>query len=174
MTAPIDPLEGDEHQAPNDADGLGSSVGDATMRAAIVSVLGCGLCFSVAGGALFGLRAGFGVLLGALLATLNLWVFARVGEAFVARRGNTAPWAVIAVLKLLLLFGAVGLILGTEVVSGLSLAGGYAALPFGVTFASLFGPKPSEPGFPPSEPARNESARRGGDVIKRRGRADEQ
>jgi hypothetical protein len=173
MSAPTDPVEGGEHQVPEDSHGPRGSVGDATMRAAIVSVFGCGLCFAVAGVALFGVRAGFGVLLGAVLATLNLWVFARVGEAFVARRGNTAPWGVIAVLKLLLLFGAVWVILKSEIVSGLSLAGGYAALPFGVTFASLFGPRPSEPSFPPVEPARNESARRDRDVIKRRGRDDE-
>jgi hypothetical protein len=165
MTTPSDPRE-DDRPEPTDS----GDVGDAGMRAAIVSVLGCGLCFAVAGAAFFGVRAGFGVLVGALLATGNLYVFARVGEAFVSRKGNTAPWALVALLKLVVLFGGVWLILKSGVVSGLSLAAGYAALPFGVTIASLFGPKPSEDDLPPISPERrpNESARRGKDVIKGR------
>jgi hypothetical protein len=121
-----------------------SSVGDASMRAAILSVLACGLCFAVVGFAAFGAMTGVGVLLGGLLATGNLVVFARVGQAFVARKGNTAPWGVVAVLKMVLLFGGVWLVLRTGVVSALSLAAGYAALPFGITLASLFGPTPPE------------------------------
>jgi len=73
----------------------------------------------------------------------------------------------VAVLKLLLLFGGVWIILKSGVVSGLSLAAGYAALPFGVTFASLFGPKQSEEPLSPME-GPTESSRRGRDVIKRR------
>jgi hypothetical protein len=119
-------------------------VGDAPMRAAIASVAVCGLCFAVAGFAFFGMRAGLGALLGGVLATVNLVVFARVGQAFLTRKGNIAPWGLVAVLKLLLLFSGVWLILKSGLVSGFSLAAGYAALPFGITLASLFGPKPSE------------------------------
>jgi hypothetical protein len=145
-----------------------AGIGDAPMRAAIISVLGCGLCFAVAGFAFFGARAGLGVLIGAVLATLNLWVFARVAQAFVSRKGGTTPWAVVALLKLILLFGGVWLILKSGVVSGVSLAAGYAALPFGVTFASLFGPRLSDADLPPVSPARPraEGARRRRDVLK--------
>ncbi len=38
----------------------------------------------------------------------------------------------------------VWIILRSGLVSGLSLAAGYAALPFGITVATLFGPKPPE------------------------------
>jgi hypothetical protein len=116
----------------------------AQLRAAVVSVLVCGMSFAVGGAALFGLRVGLGVAVGGLLATGNLWVFARVAEAFMARKGNTAPWAMVAVLKLVALFGGVAIILRSELVSGVSLAVGYGALPFGITIASLFGPRPKD------------------------------
>ena len=133
------------------------------MRAAIVSVFACGLLFAMVGFAFFGVREGFGVLIGGLIATANLFVFARVAQAFVERRGNTAPWGVIALLKLVLLFGGVLLILRSGAMSGVSLAAGYAALPFGITFASLFGPGPSDGDLPPTQ-----STRRGGNVIQPR------
>jgi hypothetical protein len=126
------------------------NIGDAPMRAAIMSVFFCGLCFAVVGFAFFGPAAGLGVLVGGFLATGNLIVFARVAEAFLARRGNTAPWGVVAVLKLVVLFGGVWIILQSGLISGISLAAGYAALPFGITIASLFGPKPPENDPPPA------------------------
>lgn len=151
---------------PRDDDRAG--VGDAPMRAAILSVAGCAVLFGVLGFAFADARTGVGVLVGGLIATVNLIVFAKVGQAFISRKGNTTPWGVVAVLKLVLLFGGVLLILKSNLVSGLSLAIGYAALPFGVTFASLFGPKPSDGDPPPTE-----SARRGEDVIKPRRRGSD-
>jgi hypothetical protein len=135
----------------------------ATMRAAILSVLACGACFAIAGLALFGARAGLGAAIGGAIATANLWVFAQLGRAFVARKGRTAPWSVVALLKLLALFGGVWLILASGIVSPLSLAVGYAALPVGITLASLFGPRPPEP---ENEGGTTPSARPGADVIK--------
>ena len=131
-------------------------VGDASMRAAILSVLVCGLCLALGGLALFGARAGLGAAIGGGIAAANLWVFARVGQAFISRRGRTAPWGVIALLKLIALFGGVWLILGSGMISGLSLAVGYAALPVGITLASLFGPKPPEDdgAVPPGTPGK--------------------
>ncbi len=79
-------------------------------------------------------------------------------QAFIAKKGNTAPWAVIAVLKMILLFGGVWLLLQSGLVSAMSLAMGYAALPLGITLASLFGPAPPETDLP----------QRGPDVVKGR------
>ena len=150
-----------------------AGLGDAPMRSAIVSVFVTGLCFGVAGFAAAGVRAGLGVTLGGLLAGLNLLVFARVGDAFVARRGNAAPWGVVALLKMGLLFGGVWLILKNGYFSPLALIAGYAALPVGITLGSLFGPKPPE-----SDDSATPSARPRGDVIQggraeRRGDPDE-
>jgi hypothetical protein len=146
---------------PGDVTGLG----DASMRAAIRWVFFCGLGFAVIGFAVFGAMPGLGVLLGGLLATVNLVVFARVAQAFLARRGNTAPWGVVAVLKMALLFGGVWLILRSGAVPAISLVAGYVALPFGVTLASLFGPAP--PDSPATIPPRGRNVvqgrRSGGD-----------
>lgn len=136
-------------------------LGDATMRAAVLSVLVSGLCLAIGALGFFGWRSAFGVAVGGLLATANLAIFARIGQAFVARKGNTAPWGVIAVLKLVVLFGGIWLILKSGVVSGLALACGYGALPIGITVGSLFGPKPPE-----NEGHQTPPAKSGRDVIK--------
>jgi ATP synthase I chain len=165
MSAPPDRSRHDrEGEDPAGSSGP-TGLGDAPMRAAVVSVFACGLCFAVIGLAVFGVRAGLGVLIGGVIATVNLVVFARVVQAFLSRRGNTAPWGVVAVLKMVLLFGGVWLVLSSGLVSAFSLAAGYAALPFGVTLASLFGPAPPETDIPP----------RGRDVVKgRRSKADDE
>lgn len=175
MSAPRDDEEEDRDddaadEQPSEEDReAAAGVGDGPMRASIMSVFFCGLCFGVVGFALGGLRTGLGVMLGGLIATANLWVFAKVGQAFVSRKGNTAPWGIIALLKMLLLFGGVWLILRTGAVSALSLIAGYLALPIGITVGSLFGPSPRGP-----SDEDNSSARRGGNVIRgaRVGRKD--
>ena len=116
----------------------------AQMRAAVISVALCGLCLSLGALAFFGGRAALGVAIGGAIATVNLLVFARIGDAFIGRKGKTAPWTVIALLKLVVLFGGIWLILMSGVVSGLSLAAGYGSLPLGITLGSLFGPKPPD------------------------------
>jgi hypothetical protein len=147
MSDPRRPHAPEPGHAPGDPEGPG--VGNAQLRSAIGAVAGCGVLFAVLAAAFADVQTGAGVLLGGAIATLNLFVFIRISQAFVARQGNTVPWAVVAVLKLVLLFGGVWLLLKSGWVSGLSLAIGYAALPFGVTFASLFGPKPGDDGGPP-------------------------
>lgn len=115
------------------------------MRAAILSVVAAALCLAIGAFATFGVKSGLGVAIGGALAVANLMVFARLGQAFVAGKGSSAPWGIVAVLKLVALFGGVWLILKSGYVSGLALAVGYGALPIGITIGSLFGPRPSEP-----------------------------
>jgi hypothetical protein len=119
-------------------------LGDASMRAMVIAVFACGVAFALFALPFFGGRAALGVAIGGALATANLAVFARLGDAFIARRGNTVPWTVVALLKLVFLFGGVWMILTSDIVSGLALAAGYGALPVGITLGSLFGPKPPE------------------------------
>jgi hypothetical protein len=114
------------------------------MRGAVVAVAVSGAALAVLAFALFNARVGLGVALGGALATANLYVFARLGDAFLVQKGNAAPWALIAVVKLVFLFGGVWLILKNDFVPGLALAAGYGALPIGITFGFLFGPKPPE------------------------------
>lgn len=119
---------------------------DKTLQSAVRMVAGTGVAFTVVAMAVAGFRFGMGVLAGAIIAVVNLIVLARIVQAFLTKKGNTAPWAIIAVLKLFLLLGGVWLILKSEVVSGLSLVIGYMSLPTGAVVASLFGPKPPEDG----------------------------
>lgn len=115
---------------------------DKTLRATYVFVGGAGAAITALTAALGGGRAALGAAIGALLATLNLWVFAQVVRAFLERRETSAPWAVVAALKLVLLLGAVFLIVRTGYVSPAALGIGYGALPVGIVLAGLFGPRP--------------------------------
>jgi hypothetical protein len=144
-----------------------ASGNDASMNAAIWAVAGTAVVLSLAGIAAYGARAGLGVAIGGAIATANLWAFARIGQAFITRQGNTAPWAVIAAVKLVVLLGGVWLILRSGVVSGIALTIGYGALPIGVTLGSLFGPKPPE-----TAPDAGTVNRRPGDVLKAKPAAD--
>jgi hypothetical protein len=133
---------------------------DTGMKAALRGVAISGAVLTV--GALIGFdaRAGLGVGIGAAIATANLFVMQRIGRAFLERKGNTAPWAVIAVVKLLALLGGLWLIMRRGFVSPVALVVGYGALPIGITLGSLFGPKPPDP-----EPAPPEDPDPGRDVV---------
>lgn len=133
---------------------------DAGMRAALWGVIGSAVVLTLVGFALGGGRFAIGVAIGGALAPLNLWVFAQVGEAFLSRRGHTAPWAVISVVKLVVLLGGVWLILRSGIASGLALIVGYGALPIGITVGTLFGPKPPEDGPDADPKARQDGTER--------------
>lgn len=115
---------------------------DQTLRATYRFVGGAGLAITVITAGIGGGRAALGAAVGAVLATLNLWVFAQVVRAFLERRETSAPWAIVAALKLVLLLGAVFVIVRTGYVSPAALGIGYGALPVGIVLAGLFGPKP--------------------------------
>lgn len=81
-----------------------------------------------------------GTLIGGVLATLNLIVFARIAVGFVSQGGKGAPWAVIGGIKLLGLFAAVYVILSRGEVSALAFILGYGALPIGISLGSIAKP----------------------------------
>jgi uncharacterized protein YqhQ len=117
---------------------------DAAIKAAIRYVAATAGVFAIAATAMKDLRFGLGVLAGGVIAVVNLVVLARIVEAFLTKKGNTAPWVIIAMLKLVFLLGGVWMILKSGVVSGIALVIGYMALPAGAVIASLFGPKPPD------------------------------
>lgn len=117
---------------------------DSTLKAALRYVAATGVAFSVIAVVVENFRFGLGVFAGAVIALVNLIVLARIVEAFLTKKGNTAPWAIIAVLKLFFLLGGVWLLMKSEAVSGVALVAGYMSLPVGAVIASLFGPKPPE------------------------------
>jgi hypothetical protein len=117
---------------------------DPVMRACIVCTAASGAVLALGGLLAFGLSTGFGVAVGGAIATANLALFAQIGKAFLDRRGISAPWAAVAMVKFFALVAGVWLILRTGMVSPLALAVGYGALPIGITVGGLFGPKPPE------------------------------
>ena len=117
---------------------------DEGIRAAMVSVAIVAGLLSAGAFAAFDVATARGVAVGGVFALGNLWAFARMGDAFLSRRGAAAPWTAFAVLKMGALFGGVWLILKSGVASPLALLVGYGALPIGITFGTLFGPKPPD------------------------------
>ena len=88
---------------------------------------------------LVGRTAGQGVAIGAVVATANLWAFTRLGAAFLARRGVQTAFALLAVLKLVVLFGAVVIVLKAELAGPVPFLIGYLALPAGIVVSQLLG-----------------------------------
>lgn len=139
---------------------------DEGIRAAMTAVTVSAGVFAAIAGITFNVRTACGVGIGGVFALANLWAFARIGEAFLSRRGASAPWAAFAVLKMAGLFGGVWLILRTGVASPMALAVGYGALPIGITIGTMFGPKP------PDDVNEPESSLSGTDADLRRSFAD--
>ena len=111
---------------------------DPALRAAVKAVAVTGVVLAVLAAVFSDLRAAVGVFLGGALATANLALFIRLGDAFLDQKGPRTPWALLGFLKLLALFGAVYLILRRGDVSALALVVGYGALPIGITLSNLF------------------------------------
>jgi hypothetical protein len=55
----------------------------------------------------------------------------------------------VAVVKLVVLFGGLYLLLRSGMASGVALVLGYGALPLGITVGGLLAPRPDEGGAPP-------------------------
>lgn len=119
---------------------------DPALVAAIKGVAVCAVILTL--GALVGFdgRTALGVGLGGLLATLNLIAFILIGRGFLAQKGRSAPWAIVGGIKLLALIAVGWLIIRSGIVSALSLAAGYGALPIGITMGSLFAKKADDYG----------------------------
>lgn len=139
---------------------------DEGVRAAMLSVAMTAGVLTAGAVAAFDLRTALGVGVGGAFSLANLWAFARIGEAFLSRRGAAAPWTAFAVLKMAGLFGGVWLILRSGLASPLALAVGYGSLPIGITLGTLFGPKP------PDDVNEPESSLSGTDSKLRRSFAD--
>ena len=77
------------------------------------------------------------VLLGAALAVFNLWAVFRVVRAFLYPAGVRAPWILLALFKLTVLFVGVGFLVRSGSAHVLPLLIGYAALPLGIVVSQL-------------------------------------
>lgn len=136
---------------------------DPRTRAAIVGVAAIGIVLAIGAAAGWGLRSGVSVSVGALIAVANLYGLARIVGALLGARvegdGGAGLWGILAVLKVVGLFGVVWLLLTSRLVEPLSLVVGWGALPIGVALGALFSDKaerqnaPRAKEAPPAGPA---------------------
>lgn len=113
---------------------------DPALRSAVLVTAVTALIFSVIGAVVVAPFWGLGVLVGGMLATANLVLFIRLGRMYLELQGQSTPWALMAVLKLIGLFACVGVILWRGAVPPLAFVIGYGALPIGISIGSLIKP----------------------------------
>lgn len=108
------------------------------VSVALVATAGFGLVATMTALLLFHGHAALGVLVGSSIAVANLWVFKKLGEAFLTNSGSKrAVWGVVGALKFVVLLVGVGLLLRYGVVDALALIVGYGALPVGITLSTF-------------------------------------
>lgn len=122
---------------------------DPRTRTAIVGVAGIGAIFAIGAGAGWGLHAAISVSVGALIAVANLYGVARIVGALLGTRVEGDPssgmWGLLAVFKVIGLFGGVWLLLSSHMVDPMGLVVGWGALPIGVALGSLISDKTERP-----------------------------
>ena len=111
----------------------------AGVRRSIIAVSIVGLVGALAAFWLGGMASARSVAIGAAIGVANLWLLAQMVRGFLTRKGVVAPWGIVAVLKFVLLFGAMYVLVKSRLVDILPCAIGFGALPVGIVFAELFG-----------------------------------
>ena len=107
------------------------------VRHAIIAVSIFGLAGTLAALWLVGMKPARSVAIGSAIAAGNLWLLAQMVRGFLANKGASAPWGIVAVLKFVLLFSAMYVLVKTHAVDILPCAIGFGALPIGIVFAQL-------------------------------------
>jgi hypothetical protein len=118
---------------------------DPRTRTAIVGVAAFGALFVIGAGCGWGLRAAISVAVGVLIAVANLYGLARILGALLGARAGEDPnagiWGVLAVVKVVGLFGGVWLLMTSHLVDPVGLVVGWGSLPIGIAIASLVSDK---------------------------------
>jgi hypothetical protein len=117
-----------------------------TMRSVLVAVAASGVVISAGTAIGFDVSTAVAALVGTALAVLNLVLFSRLVGAFVSQKGQTAPWALLGMMKLVGLFACVYVLVTRGGVSAYGIALGFAALPIGITLGTLLKTKPPTKG----------------------------
>jgi hypothetical protein len=131
---------------------------DARLRTILVAVAVLGGALGIGAAALFGLRCGLSVAIGAGVALANLYALARLVAVLIpsdenhkAAPGGRAAWMVVGMLKMFLLFGGVWLLFSFHVVDVLPFFAGLACLPIGIAIGSIVSDRRAEGGKPESK-----------------------
>ena len=109
------------------------------IRQSFIAVSILGIIGTIAAVWLSGVVAARSVAIGAALAVAILWLLAQMVRGFLSRKGASAPWSIVAVLKFVLLFGAMYVLVRTRIVEILPCVFGFGALPVGIVLAEVFG-----------------------------------
>jgi hypothetical protein len=113
---------------------------DAAIVTSLVAVGAIAVLFALGALLLAGPEAGLGTAVGGLVATLNFWLFAHIGRGVLSGGARSRFWALVAVLKFLMLFGGAWLLLKAGLTSPVTLALGYGAMPLGITTGMFLRP----------------------------------
>jgi hypothetical protein len=119
---------------------------DPRLTAALVAVAVCGALLCVGSVFTHGPKVAGSVAAGAAIAASNLYVLSRIVRALIggdqAGEGRGAgmgagAWGVLALGKMLVLFGGIWLLMTSGRVDPIGLLVGYGSLPIGIAFGSI-------------------------------------
>lgn len=143
MTAPTNPTPTTPLAATEPA--LAPRRMDARLRAALITVVVSASLFTGVAAFAWSLRAAASVAVGGAIATANLYVLARIvaslmpgedgREASVS--GGTRAWGVLALFKMIALFGGVWMLMSHRLVDPMPMLVGFGALPIGIAIGSI-------------------------------------
>lgn len=106
------------------------------IRRALITVGATGLVLAALMLPVLGLQGAVGILAGASVSLVSLYVLARAVQAFLGA-GQPAAWAIAAMVKLSATIGVLYLLLSNRLVEGVPLLIGLGALPIGVVVCQL-------------------------------------
>ena len=121
---------------------------DARLRAALVTVVVSASVFAGVASFAWSLRAALSVAVGGAIATANLYVLARIVASLMPAddgagateprvTGGTRAWGVLALFKMIALFGGVWMLMSHKLVDPMPMLVGFGALPIGIAIGSI-------------------------------------
>ena len=118
------------------------AVAQAQLQYVIATIAAIGVLLAIGASWGWGLRHGLGVLVGAALATLNMWSLKRIGAGFFSGEGRRRRvWGLLGAMKFLALAAIVVALVALKLVHPLALLVGYGSMPVGITLGTFLGPR---------------------------------
>ena len=121
-------------------------LGDTALTTTVTLVAGAGAVLTALGALLYGQDTAFSVAMGAVTALSNLYVLSRI-VAFVTvpdpnlKTQSAFAWGVLALAKIMVLFGGLWFLLIRHVVLPIPLVVGYGSLPIGIAIGAVVSDK---------------------------------
>jgi hypothetical protein len=119
---------------------------DGRLLSALIAVVLTGTLLAVAARLLWGMRLAISVEAGGAIAASNLYVLSRIVHGMTlsglsGAGGGAAAWGVVALVKMLLLFGGIWWVMARGLADPIGLVVGYGALPIGIAIGSIVSDK---------------------------------